>query len=83
MVLPVPDSTTSPPVIPSPISVLSAAKVFSSPVITPGVSGDMDLDGSDEFFLQLADLDAPVGSTDSTKKRKLEEGEEFSSSFTH
>ena len=83
VVLPVLNCTTYPPVIPSPTSVLSAAEVFSSPVTTPGVSGDMDLDGSNEFFLKLADLDAHVGSTDSTKKRKLEEGEEFSSSFTH
>jgi len=82
-VLPVPASTASPPLIPIPTSVLSAAEVFSSPVATPGVSGDMELDGSDEFFLELADLDAPVGFTDSTKKRKLEEGEEFFSSFTH
>ena len=39
----------------------------------------MDQDGEDDFFLELDDLDEPVMSTESSKKRKLEEGEEFSS----
>jgi len=74
-----PTSTESPLHIPSPTSVLSAADVFSSPVASPGGSGAMELDDSEAFFRELEDLEGPVGSTDSTKKQKLEEGEEFSS----
>ena len=41
----------------------------------------MDDDGNGDFFLELADLDEPVTSFDSSKKRKIEEGGEFSSPF--
>ena len=78
-VLPDPSPTASPLPLPSPTSVLSAAEVFSSPAASPGGSRAMELDDSEDFFRDLEDLEGPVGSTDSSKKRKLEEGEEFSS----
>jgi len=80
-VLPDPSSTASPLPVPSPTSVLSAAEVFSSPAASPRGSGAMELDDSEAFFRDLEDLEGPVGSTDSSKKRKLEEGEEFSSPY--
>ena len=77
MVLPFLESTSSPPAALSPISVLSASEVFSSPAATPGEVDGMEHDRSKDFFIELADLDAPMGSTDSSKKRKLEEGLPF------
>ena len=41
----------------------------------------MEHDGSEDSFLKLADLDTLVESTNSSKKRKLEEWEEFSFPF--
>ena len=64
----------------SPSSVLDASKVFSSPAGTPG-EVIMEDDGNDDFFRQLADLDEPMASSNSSKKRKLEEGDELSSPF--
>ena len=64
----------------SPTSVVDASDVFSSPAGTPG-DVLMEDDGNDNFFLQLADLDEPVASSNSLKKRKIEEGDEFSSPF--
>jgi len=78
-VLPEPSSDASPIPMPSPASVLCAAEAFSSPAASPGGSGDMEMDDSEDFFRDLEDLEGPVDSTDSSKKRKLEEGEEFSS----
>jgi len=39
----------------------------------------MEQDGTDDFFLELDDLYNPAISTNSTKKRKIEEGEDCSS----
>ena len=67
----------------SPISMLQAAVVFSSPNELHEGGENMDNDGVKEYFLKLDDLDDPVISTDSSKKRKIEDGEEYSShSFT-
>jgi len=81
VVLPFQDLTSTPLAAPSPTSMLSAFEVFSSPAVTPDDIDCMAHDGPKAFFLELADLDEPVASTDSSKKRKLEEGEEFSSVF--
>jgi len=59
---------------------MDAFEVFSSPAGTPG-EVIMEDDGNDDFFRQLADLDEPMASSDSSKKRKLEEGDELSSPF--
>jgi len=64
----------------SPNSALEASEVFSSPAVSPG-DDVMEYDGTEDYFLDLPDLDEPVASSDSSKKRKLEEGEEFSSPF--
>ncbi|KAJ8424070.1 hypothetical protein Cgig2_017672 [Carnegiea gigantea] len=71
----------------SPSSPLHATEVFSSPSLEPftdpqGEDNAMDHDGKDDFFLELDDLGEPVMSTESSKKRKIEEGEEFSSHFS-
>jgi len=41
----------------------------------------MDQDGDEDFFLDLEELPGSAISTDSSKKRKIEEGEECSSRF--
>ena len=64
----------------SPNSVMEAYEVFSSPAVSPG-DDVMEHDGTEDFFLDLPDLDEPVASFDSSKKRKIEEGDEFSSPF--
>ena len=81
MVLPFPDITSSTQVGPSPTSMLSASEIFSSFAATPRDDDCMEHDRTEAFFPELADLEAPVVSTNSSKKRKLEEGEEFSSPF--
>ena len=68
----------------SPTSPLQATEVLSSPSnITPSdhfsAEDFMDQDGTEDFFLDLDDLNEPAVSSDSVKKRKLEEGEECSS----
>jgi len=68
----------------SPTSLLQATEVLSSPSNdTPSdhfsAEEFMDQDGTDDFFLDLDDLHDPAISSDSPKKRKLEEGEECSS----
>lgn len=79
-----PSRTTPLTVSSSPSSPLQATEVFSSPSLDPltesqGDDHAMDHDGEDDFFLELDDLDEPMMSTESSKKRKVEEGEEFSS----
>ena len=64
----------------SPNSVVDVSDVFSSPAVTPGDDA-MEHDGIEDFFLEFADLEELVVSSDSLKKRKLEEGDEFSSPF--
>ena len=64
----------------SPNSVVDVSDVFSSPAVTPGDDA-MEHDGIEDFFLELADLEELVVSSDSLKKRKLKEGDEFSSPF--
>jgi len=81
VVLPDLDPASSALVAASPSSVLEASEVFSSPAGTPG-EVLMEDDGHDDFFRQLADLDEPMASTDSMKKRKFEEGDECSSPFS-
>ena len=76
---PIPLNVTS-----SPSSLFQAIELFSSPSLDPftkqqGEDNAMDHDGEDDFFLELDDLDEPGVSTESSKKRKIEEGEEFSS----
>ena len=68
----------------SPTSLLQATEVLSSPSNdTPSdhfsAEEFMDQDGTDDFFLDLDDLHDPAISSDSAKKRKLEEGQECSS----
>jgi len=70
----------------SPISPLQATEVFSSPStaspsIHPSAEDLMEHDGEDDFFLALAEMDDPAISSDSAKKRKIEDGEECSSRF--
>jgi len=83
-----PTSPRSPMVIGLPCashtSPLQATEVLSSPTNdTPSAHFSaedfMEQDGSDDFFLDLDDMHDPAISSDSTKKRKLEEGEECSS----
>jgi len=66
--------------ITSPNSALEASEVFSSPAVSPG-DDVMEHDGTEDFFLDLPELEEPVASSDSSKKRKIEEGDEFSSPF--
>ena len=56
----------------SPTSPLQATEVFSSPSIH---------DGNEDFFLDLDEMEDPAISTDSAKKRKIEDGEECSSCY--
>jgi len=51
----------------SPNYVMDASEVFSSPAVSPGDNA-MEHDGTEDFFLDLADLDEPVASSDSSKK---------------
>jgi len=66
--------------ITSPTSVLYASELLSSPVAPPGDDNGME---HEAFYLELVDLDEPVACSDSSKKRKHEDGEEFSSPFFH
>jgi len=63
----------------SPTSVLCANDAFSSPL--PHCEGEdaMDQDRDEDYFLEPDDLVYSVVSNESSKKRKLEEGEECSS----
>jgi len=68
----------------SPTSPLQATEVFSSPSsispsIHPSADDLMDQDGDEDFFFDLEELADPAISTDSSKKRKIEDGEECSS----
>jgi len=81
VVLPELDPGRNAVVAASPNSVMDASEVFSSPMGTPG-EVLMEDDGNDDFFRQLADLDEPMASTDSLKKRKFDEGDECSSPFS-
>ena len=68
----------------SPSSPLQATEVFSSRYnVTPlehhTAEDFMEHDGDEDFFLEHDDLDDPTISTESVKKRKIEEGEECSS----
>ena len=70
----------------SPTSPLQATEVFSSPSnVSPSIhpSGEdlMEQDGDDDFFLDLDEMEDPAISSDSVKKRKIEDGEECSSRY--
>jgi len=81
MVLSFQDLTSPALVAPSPTSVMCASEVSSYLAATPDDDDCMENEGTKAFFLELADLDAPVAFTNSSKKTKLEKGEEFSSPF--
>ena len=79
VVLPLTTTTSQSTPVLSPTFVLCVVATFSSPVSHGEAVEAMNQDGDEDYFLELDDLVDSMVSTESSRKRKLEEGEECSS----
>ena len=79
VLLPIAEASSPSIPVSSPTSVLCANDVLAALGHPGDGEADMDQDGDEDYFLELGDLVDYVVSTESSKKRKLKEGDECSS----